>query len=417
MKAIMNIENLTTIEALDNFIQGNQAVAFTVLGDKDERYQFIQKTLIKFRYITLKKSAKGVINRYLRKVTGYSRQQLTRLIKQYKEIGRIKWHPCRSNGFSTIYNKKEIKLLAEMDARHEDICGHAIKKLCERAYNKYDQHEYQTLAKISVSHLYNLRHSQGYLKQRRHFTKTQPRQVAIGERRKPQPNGQPGYIRIDTVHQGDLDKQKGVYHINAIDEVTQFEVVCTVERISERYLIPVLKQMIAAFPFVIKGFHSDNGSEYINKHVCKLLTKLEIELTKSRSRHSNDNALAESKNASIVRKQFGYQHIAQKWAPLMNEFNLKYLYPYINYHRPCFFPEIITDKKGKQRKKYPYKNMMTPYEKLKSLPNSKNYLKEGFQFEILDEQVMEMTDNACAELLQKERNKLFNQIFEQNKRA
>jgi transposase InsO family protein len=104
------------------------------------------------------------------------------------------------------------------------------------------------------------------------------------------------------VHQGDLDKQKGVYHISAIDEVTQFEVVCSVERISEHYLIPVLTQMMAAFPFIIKGFHSDNGSKYINKHVCKLPTKLEIELTKSRSSHSNDNALAESKNASIVRK-------------------------------------------------------------------------------------------------------------------
>lgn len=413
----MNIENLKTIEDLENFVQGNQAVAFSIMGDKNERYQFIQKVLVKFRYVTLNKPDKGAVNRYLIKVTGYSRQQITRLIRLYKDDGRIKWHPCRSNGFSKKYEKKEITLLAEMDARHEDICGHAIKKLIERAYNKYEQQEYQQLANISVSHLYNLRHSDPYQKQRRHFTKTQARQVAIGERRKPQPNGQPGYIRIDTVHQGDLDKKKGVYHINAIDEVTQFEVVCSVERISERYLIPVLEQMLAAFPFVVKGFHSDNGSEYINKHVCKLLTKLDIELTKSRSRQSNDNALAESKNASIVRKQFGYQHIAQKWAPLMNEFNLKYLYPYINYHRPCFFPKIITDNKGKQRKTYPYENMMTPYEKLKSLPDAKSYLKPDFHFEILDEQVMEMTDNACAELLQKERNKLFNQIFEQNKRA
>ncbi len=413
----MNIENLTTIEELERFIQGNQTVAFTVLGDKNQRYQFIQKTLIKFRYITLKKPDKGIVNQYLKKVTGYSRQQLTRLIKQYKDVGRINWQPCRTNGFPTIYNAKDIKLLAEMDARHDDICGHATKKLLERAYNMFEQSEYQMLATISVSHLYNLRHSQGYQKQRRHFTKTQSRQVPIGERRKPQPNGEPGYIRIDTVHQGDLDKQKGVYHINAVDEVTQFEVVCSVERISERYLIPVLTQMMAAFPFIIKGFHSDNGSEYINKHVCKLLTKLEIELTKSRSRHSNDNALAESKNASIVRKQFGYTHIPQKWAPLINTFNLKYLYPYINYHRPCFFPEVTTDDKGKQRKTYPYKSMMTPYEKLKSLPNAKTYLKADFHFEILDEQAMEMTDNACAELLQKERNELFNQIFEQNKRA
>ncbi len=73
----MNIENLATIEALEDFIQGNQAVAFTVLGDKHERYQFIQKTLIKFRYFTLSKPDKGVLNRYIRKVTGYSRQQIT----------------------------------------------------------------------------------------------------------------------------------------------------------------------------------------------------------------------------------------------------------------------------------------------------------------------------------------------------
>ena len=413
----MNIENLSTISDLKHFIEGNQAVAFTVLGNKHERYQFIQKTLVKFRYITLSKADKGVVTGYLRKVTAYSRQQLTRLIKQYNETGRIKWQPCRSNGFSTTYDKKDIKLLAEMDQRHDDMCGHAIKKLMERALTQFDQTEYKTLASISVSHLYNLRHSQGYQKQRRVFTKTQSRHVPIGERRKPYPNGEPGYIRIDTVHQGDLDKQKGVYHINAVDEVTQFEVVCSVERISECYLIPVLEQLLAAFPFVLKGFHSDNGSEYINKHVCALLKKLQIELTKSRSRHSNDNALAESKNAAIVRKQFGYQHIAQKWAPMMNKFNLKYLYHYINYHRPCFFPETITDDKGKQRKTYAYKDMMTPYEKLKSLPDAKTYLKSDVDFEILDKQAMEMTDNACAELLQKERNNLFNQIFEQNKRA
>ena len=54
--------------------------------------------------------------------------------------------------------------------------------------------------------------------------------VNIGERRKPIPNGQPGFIRIDTVHQGDQDKKKGVYHINAVDEVTQFEVIASVEK-------------------------------------------------------------------------------------------------------------------------------------------------------------------------------------------
>ncbi len=76
---------------------------------------------------------------------------------------------------------------------------------------------------LSVSHLYNLRTSTTYQRQRTNFEKTKSRQIAIGERRKPRANGQPGYLRIDTVHQGDLDKQKGVYHINVVDAKTQMQ--------------------------------------------------------------------------------------------------------------------------------------------------------------------------------------------------
>ncbi len=412
----MNVDKLTTVESLEDFLQGNQAIAFSVLGDKSERYRFVQKILVKFRYITCLKNDKGIITRFLMKVTGFSRQQLARLIAQYKKTGRIEWKPCRSHGFSRKFSEKDIRLLAKTDEQHDTPCGHAVKKLCERAYLIFGETEYQNLATISVSHLYNLRASTGYQRQRRNFTKTQPRQVAIGERRKPQPNGKPGYIRIDTVHQGDLDKQKGVYHINAVDEVTQFEVVCSVEKISERFLVPILEQMLNAFPFEIKGFHSDNGSEYINKTVANLLEKNLIEFTKSRSRQTNDNAQAESKNASIVRKQFGYQHIPQKWAQEMNQFSLDYLFPYMNYHRPCFFHEIKTDDKGKQRKVYKYENMMTPYEKFKSLPDSEKYLKPKMSFEKLDEFATKMSDNEAAQILKTEREKLFNRIFEQDKK-
>lgn len=415
MRAIMNIENLTTIESLENFLQGNQVIAYSVLGDKTERYQFIRKTLVKFNYLTRTKKDKGVLKRFLRKISGYSRPQLTRLIRQYSQSGCIKWQPCRTNGFGSKYTAHDIQLLAQMDERHDTPCGQAVKKLCERAHQIYGETEYENLAMISVSHLYNLRASAGYQKQRRTFEKTKSKKSAIGERRKPEPNGQPGYIRIDTVHQGDQDKQKGVYHINAVDEVTQFEVVCSVEKISEQFLIPVLEQLLEKFPFKIISFHSDNGSEYINQNVAKLLKKLLIEFTKSRSRQTNDNALAESKNASIVRKTLGYHHIPQKWAPELNEFNLTFLFPYINFHRPCFFVEIITDKKGKQRKIYPAKNMMTPFDKLKSLSNAEKYLKKGMTFEILESVAMEMSDNEAAKLLQNERRILFNLIFGQDK--
>jgi len=413
MKTIMKLEDLTTIEQLEDFLAGTQAVAFSVISDKDACYRWIQGELVKFRYLKLSRQRKGVVIRYLMKISGYSRQQLTRLITQYRKTGRIRRRQRTVCGFKLKYSEQDIRLLAAMDERHDTPCGPAVKKLCERACEVFGQTEYTRLALISVSHLYNLRKSITYTRQRRHFEKTQPKPSKIGERRKPQPNGKPGYIRIDTVHQGDLDKQKGVYHINAVDEVTQFEVMFTVEKISERYLIPALDQLLETFPFTVLGFHSDNGSEYINKRVAKLLEKLRIEFTKSRSRHSNDNALAEGKNGAVVRKLFGYGHIPQHWAPLINDFNQQYLNPYLNFHRPCFFPETRTDDKGKQRKIYRYENMMTPYDKLKSLPNAKDYLKPGVSFEILDKLAHQISDNQAADQLQKARRKLFKTIHGQ----
>jgi len=407
MKTIMKLEDLTTIEQLEDFLSGTQAVAFSVLSDKDACYRGIQGELVKFRYLKRSRQEKGVVVRYLMKISGYSRQQLTRLIAQYRKTGKIQRRQRTVSGFKQKYTEKDIRLLADMDKRHDTPCGPAVKKLCERACQVFGQTEYTTLASISVSHLYNLRKSTTYTRLRCHFEKTQPKPSRIGERRKPQPNGQPGYIRIDTVHQGDLDKQKGVYHINAVDEVTQCEVVCSVEKISERYLIPALEQLLETFPFTVLGFHSDNGSEYINKQVAKLLEKLRIE---SRSRHSNDNAPAESKNGAVIRKIFGYSHIPQRWAPLINDFNQQYLNPYLNFHCPCFFPETRTDDKGKQRKIYRYKNMMTPYDKLKSLPNAKDYLKPGLNFEILDQVAYQISDNQAADQLQKARQILFKTI-------
>ena len=214
------------------------------------------------------------------------------------------------------------------------------------------------------------------------------------------------------MHQGDKDGIKGLYHINAVDEVTQYEVVCSVEQISERYLIPVLEGLLADFPFKLQEFHSDNGSEFINHTVAKLLNKLNIQLSKSRSRHCNDNALVESKNGSVIRKQLGHAHIPQHHAEGFNQFDHDYLTPYLNYHRPCFYPEIRMDKKGREKKVYQYKNMMTPYEKLLSLKEPEQYLKEGVTLQQLKEKAESMTDNEAARLLQLARENLFKSVYE-----
>jgi transposase InsO family protein len=410
MKTLMKLQDLTTVDQLREFLSGTRAVAFSVISDRDECYRWLQAELIRFRYLKSSREDKGVIMRYLIKVSGYSRQQLTRLVAQFRQNGRLQRRQRTVAGFKTRYTAEDVRLLAAMDRLHDTPCGPKVKKLCERACTLFGQTEYAALASISVSHLYNLRNSKPYHQLRRHFEKTRPQASRIGERRKPRPNGKPGYIRIDTVHQGDLDKLKGVYHINAVDEVTQFEMVCSVEKISERYLVPALIQLLEDYPFKIRGFHSDNGSEYVNFTVARLLDKLRVEFTKSRARQSNDNALAESKNASVIRKQFGYEHIPQRWAPLLNDFHRQHLNPYLNYHRPCFFPETRTDSKGKERKVYRYENLMTPYEKLKSLPRAKQYLKPGVSFATLNRIAAETSDNQAADQLQKARQKLFKTI-------
>jgi hypothetical protein len=185
MKTIMNIDNLTQIEHLDAFLVGNQQIAYSVPGDKPERYRLIQKVLVKFDYLSCNKKDKGLISRFLIKLTGYSRQQLSRLIKQYRKTGYIKHTPARGNGFHQKYTQRDIRLLAKTDELHETPCGHAVKKINERCYQVYKEDQYQNLTTLSVSHLYNLRNSTTYQRQRTSFKKTKPRQIAIGERRKP----------------------------------------------------------------------------------------------------------------------------------------------------------------------------------------------------------------------------------------
>ena len=288
----MKLDQLTTIETVRQFLEGTQAVAFCVANSKQERYQWVQKTLVVFRYFSLGKADKGLLTRYLMKVTDYSHAQIKRLIRQYVKKGTVTVKMARRNGFKLKYNKADIRLLAEMDERHQQPSGPVLKKFCERAYERFDESKYERLAGISVSHLYNLRQSTTYQRQRCLLTKTRPKAASIGIRRKPCPNDQPGYIRIDSVHQGDQDRRKGVYHINAVDEITQFQIIVTVERLSERFMLPALEHLLSAFPFKIKGFHTDNGGEYINYTVAQLLEKLRIEFTKSRPRHSKATAPA-----------------------------------------------------------------------------------------------------------------------------
>lgn len=407
----LNTQTITTLDQVRAFLDGTRAVTFHV-PSSEQRYHWIRNLLRQFGYTRLSRPNKGVLQRFILKVTGYSRQQLTRLIAQWRQTGSLRDRrgpPARP--FQRRYTDVDVRLLCEIDTLHGTLSGPATKKLAERAYHVFGDARYQRLATISVAHLYHLRSGAGYRRQRGQVEKTRSRQIAIGERRCPQPNGKPGYLRVDSVHQGDWDGIKGLYLINLVDATTQWQIVAAVERISEHYLLSVLQDVLTAFPFVIRGFHSDNGSEYINHQVARLLDKLRIEFTKSRARHTNDNALVESKNGSVVRKHLGYSHIPGHFAPAVNAFTRDVLTPYLNLHRPCFFPLTVIDEKGRQRKRYLYQDMNTPYEKMKQLDNAEQYLKPNITFQHLDHLANAMTDNQAAHHLNQKRKELFDRIF------
>ncbi len=400
----MDDSRINNITQIKDFLKGADKLIFNATS-KEEKYQWIDQTLLRFKYFKQKKKDKGVIKKYIMQVTGLSNVRIKKLISRKKKTGRVWLGSTRRNCFSKKYTSHDIAMLITTDNFHNRLSGPATKDILRREYNLFNNVDYKNISNISVSHIYNLRETRQYKSHSLTVKKTSSRNIPIGERRKPKPFGKPGYLRVDSVHQGDLEKKKGVYHINIVDEVTQWQIMGCVERISERFLKPMLIDMLEQIPFQVINFHSDNGSEFINKIVAKLLRKLLINQTKSRARRSNDNALVEGKNGSVIRKHIGYCYIPKELAPSINKFYKKYFNLYLAYHRPCGYATVITDKKGKERKVYNV--YQTPYEKFKSLPNARQYLKKDVTFEILDEIAYDKSDNEFAALMKTEKEKLF----------
>ena len=414
MIVTLQTERIGTLEEVRAFVEGSGPVDIK-LADRASAYDFIRRTLVRFGYHAEGKAAKGLLKAYIGKATGLSRSQVTRLIGRHRETGAVE---DRRGGppakpFRRKYTAADIRLLAEVDALLGQVSGPATRKVLRRMAGLFGDPRFERLAGLSNGHLYNLRKSRTYQAARTTVEPTRPVRVGIGERRRPDPQGRPGFLRVDTVHQGDLDGVKGLYHINLVDEVTQWQHVGTVEAISERFLVPVLEGLIKAFPFEVKGFHADNGSEYVNHRVAELLNKLHVDdFTKSRARRSNDNALVEGKNGSVVRKWLGHGHIPKAFAAEVDAFTQGVLSPFLNFHRPCLFPTEVEDDKGRTKRRYRDEDVATPYERLKSLPDAEGHLRPGVTFEQLDALAFAQNDLEAAAALNTARDALFRRIGE-----
>jgi transposase InsO family protein len=403
----MDDTETTSLEQIRAFLAGSGEVRFA--GQRrEEVYGWVEKTLVQHQYASLDKPSKGLVRRYIARMTGLSRAQVTRLIALQRRTGRVNATAYQRTKFATRYTAADVDLLAYVDKAHGNISGPATRRILEREYDDYGQTAYVRLASISVAHLYRLRNTAAYRKCNTSYQPTRPTSIPIGERRKPQPRGEPGFLRIDTVHQGDQDGRKGLYHINAIDQVTQWEIVAATPQISELWLMPVLEALLAQFPFVIRGFHSDNGSEFINYNVARLLDKLLIEQTKSRAHQSGDNGLVECKNGAVIRKHIGFGYIDAKHAEAVDRFHREHLNPYVNFHRPCAVPQVITEPNGKRRRIY--QRWATPWELLQESPKWERFLKAGVNSVELARYVATQSDTEAALAMQRAKRKLLQDV-------
>lgn len=400
----MDDSEATSLEQVRAFLAGSGEVRFAGQS-RAEVYGWTERTLVRFEYAGLSKRDKGLVRRYVARMTGLSRAQVTRLIASYTGSGHVKAAAYQRRKFAARYTKADVELLAYVDKAHGNLSGPATKRILQREHCEYQQAAFERLSQISVAQIYRFRNSETYRKRNTSYQPTRPTLIPIGERRKPRPEGRPGYLRIDTVHQGDQDGIKGLYHINAVDEVTQWEIVAATPQISEQWLIPVLEQILEQFPFVIRGFHSDNGSEFINYTVARLLEKLLIEQTKSRAYRTGDNGLVESKNGAVVRKHLGFGHIGAQHAEAVDHFHRRHLNPYLNFHRPCAVAKIVEASNGKRRRTYP--RWATPFEIFSQISGSESYLKPDVSMESLRQSAGEQSDTESAITMQKAKQRLF----------
>jgi transposase InsO family protein len=413
MTTEMDDSGIVTVSQVDKLLSASKGLRLKS-ASREDKYKWLENVLKRFAFFSLGRRERGLLRQYMEQMSGISTSQLTRLISRQLFTGGIKAAWGRRNKFPITYTREDLELLAETDNLHGRLSGPATKYILERE-SDYGDVRYKRISGVSASHIYNLRKQAAYREKALTVSRTKSVQNSIGIRRKPKTGGRPGHLRVDTVHQGDLNGVKGVYHINLVDEVTQWEILVSLGDINEATMKEAIQEALDGFPFNIQGFHSDNGGEFLNTKVAELLNAELIKQSKSRSGRCNDNALVEGKNGSIVRKLMGHWHIDRDHAGEINRFYAGYFNTYLNYHRPCGFATITVDERGKRHRKY--KIYRTPYLAFLALKNPAQYLREGITLEDLKKTAMAHSANGFAKLMQSEKEKLFKNVLPKSAKA
>ena len=123
---------------------------------------------------------------------------------------------------------------------------------------------------------------------------------------------QPGFIQADTVaHCGGSMEGNFVWSLTFTDVFTGWTENRAVWNKGQEGVCEALRGIEQDLPFRVRGFHTDNGGEFINHHLHQYYREREepVQMTRGRPGKKNDNPHVEQKNYTHVRLLLGYQRI------------------------------------------------------------------------------------------------------------
>ena len=371
---------MSTIDQLQALLHGDPP-AKPHRRTRTDAYRFVEQMLRRIDYFHLGRSDKGVVRRFLGHETGLSRAQVTRLLNQHRTTGRVVDHRrATARSFPRHYTNADIERLAEIDALHGSWCGAITRELCARAWHLFEDQRFERLAGISNGHLYNLRHSTTYRRHRATRPEpTHPISLMPNDRWRPRPYGRPGHIRVVPLRPHGPGDTDGPHHLNLslVDEVTMFQLVVSVEHLDPECLTAVLHALRKALPFLVRSFHATAGAAHDARRAAGVLHELNLA------------------DPCALRRDC----ILSRRTQQVNAFARKVLSPYLNYHRPRRFPGRRAGPTARLRTDRRKTCVLTPYERLKSLPDAASCLKPGTTFADLDAIATAVSDNDAARAL------------------
>jgi hypothetical protein len=176
---------------------------------------------------------------------------------------------------------------------------------------------------------------------------------------------EPGFMQADTVaHGGDSMQGDFVYSLTLTDILSGWTENRATWNKGAHGVLEQIKDIEQVLPFAIQGFHSDNGSEFLNHHLYRYYVKRKepIEMTRGRPRHGNDQAHVEQKNWTHVRLLLGFGRIDNP--DLVPHINELYRASALFNNFFCTNLKLVEKTKVGSRYKRKYDEPKTPYQRL-----------------------------------------------------